>query len=160
MQHHQLSRAALHQTAEYMVLPPADAKLSRERGLSLDEPAGLKCWCDLAHANAAYRSPPTADFRKCVIRPYDLARGSQRDSCRQRRTRHRRADLSAVYLDVVHQLLHLPLPCRIGAQRNNPQDDAHHNTRCTVHAGKIKSHDCKQEKQHIKHYAVGSQHLL
>ena len=160
MQHHQLPRAALHQTAEYMVLPLADAKLARERGLSLDEPAGLKRRCDLTHANAAYRSPPTADFRKCVIRPYDLTRGSQRDSCRQRRACHRRTDLSAVYLDVVHQFLHLPLPCRIRTQRNNPQDDTHHNTRRTVHAGEIKSHDRKQEKQHIKHYAVGSQHLL
>ena len=84
MQHHQLPRAALHQTAEYMVLPLANAKLARKRGLSLDEPAGLKRRCDLAHANAAYRSPSTADFRKCVIRPYDLTRGSQRDSCRQR----------------------------------------------------------------------------
>ena len=160
MQHHQLSGAALHQTAKHMVLPLADADLRRRGGLTLNQPAGLERRCDLAHANAANRGPPTADFRKRVIRPHDLARGSQRNDCRQRRARHRRTDLAAVYLDVVHQLLHLPTPCRIGAQRNNSQNQAHHNAHCTVYAREIQSHDRKQEKQHIKHYAVGSQHLL
>ena len=123
MEHHHLTCARLDHAAEHMVDAASHAQLAREGGLALDEPARLERRRELGQTHVRRMCEMAGHVREGLVRPDDLSGRRERDNGRQRRFRDRRADFSALDLDIFHQIIHPLPPLRVAADRDHAQND-------------------------------------
>ena len=154
VQHHHLPRVALHHAAVHMIGLLAHAQLARKLGFALDQPARFKGGREFGQPHVTRAGEIPADLDELIVCPDDFPGRGQGDHGRQRGFGHGFAHLTAVDLDIFHQILQHPPAVALSAQRNRPQQHAQRNTDQPIRHGKIQSSRRKQQKDHINHNAA------